>query len=376
MRLGIATTTTVLLLTLGLTAQPASQGDAWPLYEKAIARIREGDAKDLSSPAASSMEYSYPPFSAAWKRHEKKSYEFNAPALELIRQAAAADHASWPVERKGNDVVLKYLGELRNVANEVADAANYDHLEGNDTLALSRIEDLLHLADLLDKPNDELLVQGFVAEGVRTLALFRLAMVAPELAIANEPKSDDGANTIPAPVVRALIQRLFTNDDPTSRVDTLIDHEKTLKAQLNADWPPMEAESIERAKLVFRRGQMERNLIAMSLACQLYRADHSGWPTSLDGLLAYLPAAPKDYWGPMGYVLLRGTGAADRPLVYSRCKAEPGQTLAYPARDAVYLYYNQGSLGIGNQPIPGQFRDVSMWQPPKGQNVEVLRQLK
>jgi hypothetical protein len=45
-------------------------------------------------------------------------------------------------------------------------------------------------------------------------------------------------------------------------------------------------------------------------------------------------------------------------------------------RDTAYGYYNQGSFGIGNQPIPGQFQDVSMWQPPKGQNVEVLRQLK
>ena len=97
---------------------------------------------------------------------------------------------------------------------------------------------------------------------------------------------------------------------------------------------------------------------------------------ALDDLLPYLPAKPTDYWSPMGYVLIKGPNAPDRPLVYSRCKAEPGQTLAYPAREACYGYYNDSSLGIRGQPIPGQFRDVSIWQPPKGQNVEVLRQLK
>src|SRR5690348_8553181 len=115
------TVTISLFVTVALTAQPATQpaADAWPLYRDAAARIREGDAKDLSSPAASALDYSYPPFSPAWKAHEKKSYDFNAPALKQVHQAASIDHANWPVERNGKEIFLKYLNELRNVANEV-----------------------------------------------------------------------------------------------------------------------------------------------------------------------------------------------------------------------------------------------------------------
>lgn len=360
---------TAVLLTRCVQAQPATRpADAWPLYQQAAARIREGDRQGLSSPSASDFPFGF--LSNEWKDREKKVYDFNAPALGQIHEAASLDHANWPVERHGNDVSLKYLSEMRNVANEVADAAIYDHSQEHDALALSRLQDVLHIADLLDQPKDELFIQAMISTGLRGIAFGRLEMIAPELHLTSDAKGDD-PNTLPADTVRAMIRQLFTNEDPADRLNQMVDQERVLNPAYVID-----QDTKERVERTLRRGQMERNLAAMSLACQVFQFEKSRWPASLDELLPYLPAKPTDFWGPMDYAVIKGTGP-DRPLVYSRYGAAPGQTLAYPARDAWYQYYNRGSLGIPDQPIPGQFRDVSTWVLPQGQQVaDVLRPMK
>jgi len=70
--------------------------------------------------------------------------------------------------------------------------------------------------------------------------------------------------------------------------------------------------------------RFERRAAAVSLAAQLYRADHGGWPPDLASLApTYLPAAPADPFAPDGGPLryLVGKGAfpdgSDRPVVYS-----------------------------------------------------------
>jgi hypothetical protein len=351
----------LLLLTLTAAAQPAAPAtDAWPLYEQAARRISEGDRQGFSCPAASDVVYSYPPFPDDWKRRERTAYEFNASALQKVHEATSIDHAGWPVQRNGNDVDLKYLNELRNIANEVADAAVYDHLQGNNASALGRINNILHIADLLDQPKDELIVQGLVATGIRSIALDRLEMIAPELPLKKD-SNGEGQKAVPAGTLRDLIRKLFTPDDLSTRVTGLIEHERALNPASS-----IEAASVDRVKTQYRRLQMEQNLAAMSLAAQLYRSEKSRWPASLDDLLPYLPAKPTDFWGPLGYVLIRGDGP-DRPLVYSRCNAQPGQPLVYPVGTSVYSYYQAPSLGLKPQPVAGQFRDVSPWLPPKSQ---------
>src|SRR5206468_12112183 len=72
------------------------------------------------------------------------------------------------------------------------------------------------------------------------------------------------------------------------------------------------------------RARLARSAAAVSLAAQLYRADHDGhWPPSLDVLVpAYLPAVPRDVYASgesMGYRILphaRPDGQ-DRPIIYS-----------------------------------------------------------
>lgn len=361
---------TAVLLTLCVQAQPATRPtDAWPLYQQAAARIREGDHQGLSSPSSSSFPFGF--LSNEWKDQERKVYAFNADALRQVHEAAALDHADWPVERHGNDVSLKYLSEMRNVANEVTDAALLDHAQENDVLALSRCQDVLHIADLLDQPKDELIVQALVAAGLRSISFSRLEMISAELHLTNDPKGD-GPSAVPAETVRVVIRQIFAGKDPADRLHEMIDQERALNPAYVID-----ADSKERIEKSLHRDQMERNLAAMSLACQVFHFEKSRWPASLDELLPYLPAEPADFWGPMGYVLIKSKDGPDRPLVYSRYGAAPGQTLAYPARDPWYQYYNRGSLGIPDQPIPGQFRDVSPWVLPQGQLApDVLHPLK
>src|SRR5207245_2187918 len=54
----------------------------------------------------------------------------------------------------------------------------------------------------------------------------------------------------------------------------------------------------------------ERRATALSLACQLYRADHSGWPQRLDQLVPiYINSLPVDPFDsgarPFGYQILK-----------------------------------------------------------------------
>jgi hypothetical protein len=73
------------------------------------------------------------------------------------------------------------------------------------------------------------------------------------------------------------------------------------------------------------RARAEKRMTAVSLAAQLYRADHAGaWPPSLEAMVPqYLPQVPRDPLAqgdkPLGYVLAKGglPDGSDRPLVYS-----------------------------------------------------------
>jgi hypothetical protein len=361
---------TCVILALSAAVVARADDDAWPLYQKAAATIRLGDKAGVMAPAAS--DTGNEPFSAAWDRQEKAAYEHNAAALDDVHRAASIQEARWPVIKKKNDVVLGYLSELRNVANEVADASLYDHIHGNDVLAMQRIGDLLHVPELLDKPKDELLIQGLVSVGLRAITMSRMQMIATGLRIQRDGGNDP--NAVSVSEVKNMIRRLFsTNTDPTPIVNELVKHEKNLNPDAR-----LPEESVSKAALTYRRIRMEQNLMAMSLACHLFYFDKSRWPTSLDEVQGYLPAAPVDAWGPMGYVLIRGgtPDGKDRPLVYSRCDGD-GNKLAYPTREPQYSFYTNSYLGVAkNAHSPGQFRDVTLWTPVKPLPPEKLHPLK
>ena len=111
------------------------------------------------------------------------------------------------------------------------------------------------------------------------------------------------------------------------------------------------------------RNLAHRRAAAVSLACQLYRADHGRYPDRLDDMVPkYLPSPPADPFHAdgraMGYTLLRGSlpDGGDRPIIY--------------------FGVDESELAVGNTPQyewimdlrPGvaarQYRDVSRFAPP------------
>ncbi|HZL36684.1 MAG TPA: hypothetical protein VFC78_15295 [Tepidisphaeraceae bacterium] len=337
-------------------------GDAWPLYKHAAAHISEGDRKGISSPASSTLSYQgFPPFPAEWHGLEKESFAYNAPALALTRKAMAMNAARWPTTDGA-----RYLNACRGIANEIADAALYQHLQGDDAEAIEYVRDELHLADLLNSGPTDPVIEYLVAAGVRASALNRLEVITTQVAITSDAGDH---NRLQADAAKALVRRLFTNDDPAARLQKLLGHKN------EAELKPEQKEAF---RTHLRRVQMERNLAAMSLACHLFRFEKSRWPASLDDLKAYLPAAPVDAWGPMGYVLVKGglPDGADRPLVYSRCNSKDG--LFYRVDSPQYGFYPGDGSGrhADQQKEGGQFRDVALWAPPAAKPEPTTRPLK
>ena len=305
------------------------------------------------SPAASSLEYAeYPPYPAEWHKLETADFEFNAPARALAHEARSRDTANWPgLHPAGNQIDLSYLNGCRALANDVADAALQEHLRGDDAAAIESLGDLLHLADLLDKPKPSYLVQSLVGLGIRLIALNRLEIITADVALTSDPAD---THKLQVATAKELIRQLFDAKDPAPRYADMLRRESA-GGKLNT-------EQRDRFVLQIHRGQMECNLAAMSLGCHRYRFDEHQWPANIQDLTPYLPSAPVDAWGQMGYALVkaRRPGAPDRPLVYSRDEATDG--LFYPTSEPQYSWYPGFGSGHARKQ-GGQFRDVSLWEP-------------
>lgn len=92
----------------------------------------------------------------------------------------------------------------------------------------------------------------------------------------------------------------------------------------------------------------ERRMTAISLAAQLFRADHGRWPNTLDELVPqYLPAVPLDPFTdgkPLGYVVQHGALAdgGDRPLVFHT----GGEVDAGPYPEPSYAWESDRRPGV------------------------------
>jgi len=106
----------------------------------------------------------------------------------------------------------------------------------------------------------------------------------------------------------------------------------------------------------------ERRMTAISLAAQLYRADHGNWPRRLNDLVpAYLAALPTDPFradgGTFGYEILLGVlpDGSDRPLL--SCEMFPaGRNWVDP--EPMYGYQSAPSSQTAYQR-----RDLAWWKP-------------
>ena len=326
--------------------------DAWPLYSKAGERVEEGYRATISSPAASNLSYSdFPPFPPLWYKYEKASYPFNASARALMRAARSCKVAHWPETPAGGKSNVHNIGQCRVLAMELSDAALYEHLQGDDAVAIETLRDGLHLADLLDGGTAPLSDHLLLAAGIRQIATNRLKVIATMMSF-TEDATDH--RRVQVRIVRQLIRQLVDPRDPGEKFAAVPDRE-------DATWRPIDR---DRFLIVLRREQMEQHLTAMSLACHLFRFEKSRWPASLAELLPYLPGEPVDAWGKEGYALVELPDGGDRPLAYSRCRSKDG--LFYRTDEPQYRYYrnDDGELPAKEQVEGGQFRDVSLWPVP------------
>jgi hypothetical protein len=326
-----------------------AQENAAALYAQAAKLIL------VSCPAASNLEYpAYPPFGPDWDRLEQDAWAKNAPARLLARQATLSSRANWTIAAEN-------LNACRALANELGDAALYEHLHGDDAAACQTIEDILHLTTLLREPRTDkkpaTLIQFLVAGGIDALAAYRLMIIDSQIRLTNDP-----ANKVDLQLSAAhtLIVELLNQEDPKNETGEFSNADGTPKALPNAKI------TLATVTETFNRSNGERTFAAMSLACHIFLFQKHHWPDSLDELApAYMPKIPIDPWGDgkqtFGYTLIEPglPDGSDRPLIYSR--GASNSSLYYRTDQPQYGYYINGSTRTKSP--GGQFRDVASWIP-------------
>jgi hypothetical protein len=317
-----------------------------------------GDGFAVQSPAESPLEYSdYPPFPPEWHKLAKAAREANADRVKLARQARTAPRGQWPP-----GPLLPYLNTVRALANELGDAALYEQTQGNHAEAVESVRDIFALARSLRATNNRYSVQLLVSVGIDALGANRLMVMGPGLEFTEDEANR--RNVSPA-VVRELIGELTAPRDIGAE----------LAAAAAADPPPMPGEKpidIDRVALQVNRSYAEQHMLAMSLACQLFRNRNGHWPESAAQLVPdFMPKLPADPFGngreAIGYLLVKGglPDGGDRPLVYSLGNSKDG--LFFRLDEPHYSFYRgDGSDKPDDQQKQGgQFRDVSRWTPVK-----------
>jgi len=338
---------------LASTAPAADPLNAADIYLRAAALIK------VDCPAASNDLYpDYPPFGNAWETREQQAWDQNRPARDLARQAAVVDTFAWPVSGRS-----QYLNPFRALANDLGDAALYEHEQGHDAEAVDSVRDILHMADLLDANEKKALVCNLVGEGCTALAVNRLMIIFSNVALVADDQQTDA---LPMASAKKLIASLLVQTDADTRMGRILKLELAPGSGVAAIQKP----SINRATETFRRANAERTLAAMSLASHLLYFEKKRWPNSAEELASMLPGGlPKDPWGDgsqtFGYVLIKGglPDGSDRPLVYDRYNLADG--MFFRVDQPEYSFYNgDGSkLPPAQQKHGGQFWDVASWVP-------------
>jgi hypothetical protein len=324
---------------------------------------------------------------------------------------------------------LSYSG-LRNLANIVSDGALYAQTQGNDIEAIERIRDVLHQGRLIHQ--DPIMVPQLVASGVEALACNTAQIVAPGLRLSDKTTRQHAraliadlldeeaswrgfASCFPmerlagadylatraagywaikplADLEQMRDNHFFTvalqaarqrNKPQAQRILSQIHLEDPFTIRLNgfsSSPPPATMPRYSRWFLGWTGGLdlafetqfrviAERRAAAISLAVQLYRADHGHRPARLEDLVPqYLPALPADPFHddnrPFGYVikpqgLPDGTG---RPMItYDAGPDDPSAISEEPMYSI-----RQGAHGQ----VFRQYRDLSRFEPPSPKAVD------
>jgi hypothetical protein len=349
----------VLLWHWSVVAQTSKpDDDAAALYANADKVVAASEKANIMCPANSWMEFTSFPYSKEWISTEKADFAANTQARVLAHQARSIDRANWPAYVLPNPD-FAYLNQLRDLANDIADAAVYQHMQGDDPAAIETIKDLLHMADLIKDPSDKRAVRLLVSMGINAMAMDRLNVISAGSVFTSDPANHKDFQISAA---RDLIAQLLKHQNAKTEVVEFV----------HAEDPAVIASgkiNVNQYVTTAKRCYAERDMAAMSLACHLYKFDNGHWPKSLDDLHGYLPAIPIDPFGDgkqtLGYALIKAAlpDGSDRPLVYSRGNSDDG--LFIRTDRPLFSYYNGdgSSKPLKQQKHGGEFRDVTSWMP-------------
>ncbi|HYE17311.1 MAG TPA: hypothetical protein VEA69_02645 [Tepidisphaeraceae bacterium] len=157
---------------------PAPGQNAWDLHTRAMNATIFG----VDSPRSSNLEYtSYPPYGPKWLKLAEGSEARHGPAFALARQARAHPlaRARDTFDPDPKAMMVNGLNSARNLANLLADSAQFLETRGQYAEAAERFRDVLHLARSLRQ--DPVLVSQLVALGLEALACGGIQIAAPGL---------------------------------------------------------------------------------------------------------------------------------------------------------------------------------------------------
>jgi hypothetical protein len=408
-------------------------------------RAAQAQVAGVDSPRNSNDEFrGYPPYPDSWIKRAEASEEAHGRLFALARQARQLSRVQFRDRLTSplTYMTLPYLNVGRQLANTLADGANYAQFRGDDAEAIERLMDLLHFSRSLRQ--DDFMVSQLVAIGIEALALDAAQTIAPGLHVqagsaATRPATPAQVRQLIAQLLderlvwermtRSLqIERLATLDFYRTRADgawmirpladmdmvranrnfdialqasRLRDKPSAMAVLAGARWEadvhPMTFSGSmsggERKLPRYSRWYVgwnanlnryfetnfriiaERRATAVSLAAQLYRADHGGrWPARLEELApAYLPAVPVDPFHDdgrsLGYVMKSiGAGGSQRPLVWFGDGADDPSAIA---DEPMYGWQQSRAPGKSSLNIR-QYRDLSHFIPPPAPSTQAV----
>ncbi len=386
-------------------------------------------APNALPPRTTNLSYgNYPPYGDRWMAASEASERAHGNLFALAREARRHPRAQWKTKPLAAPLtaapgLVNTLNASRNLANILGDGAEYAHFTGDDVEALARLRDILHLARSLRQ--DETLIASLVGIGIDALACSAAMSIAPglrfddnatpgmdvrgatreiiadlldeaflhtamaqsfrfERAMTHEMRQSAGADTwVIRPLADVQLVREHRNFDIYIEAAALPNKPQVTDAlaRLTREQPNAAGRNeiprysrwfgmdmyVDRYFETWFRVTAERRMTAVSLAVQMFRADHGRWPNALGELVPqYLPAVPLDPFTdgkPLGYVVPRGVlpGGGDRPLVFHT----GGDLDAGPYPEPSYSWEGDRRPGVtaGTRKDLWQYRDLARFVP-------------
>lgn len=388
----------VILALANLAAAPATKPASptpWSLI------VQAGQLPATDSPRSSSLSYApYPPYSKEWWDMAWDSEQQNTEQFRLLRKArllmesngGQAGFATPDMSPTSIKAILQAMNPCRNLANIVADAALFSHLNRNDTEAIARTLDLFNLAGSIRQCHT--MITQLVGIGIEALGASNIHIIAPDLSL--DPASAGSTRAETKQLIgwllnetpgkqaweESIASELKSSEHPSAElgadrkliasdpaiVDQDIDilkkacqftnYSQSLSQLSQCNWPTgFVGKTMDRLFETAFRVMADRRMAVVNLAIQLYRADHKGaFPKTLDELVPdYLPTIPTDPYSstnaPISYEILPHgwPDGKDRPVLFITSGPD-----APIGPDPRIDWYNQGKRQVR------QYRDLTL----------------